>query len=182
MLDAFSGSGVISIGAALLGQTAVSFDTSPAAVACAQKNVQRHGLEDKVKVRQGDVRTAVYPGEQFDLVVANPPLIPGDPHNPLEAALFDHSLTATKIFIATLPYILAKRGRCYLATSDVIDRNDYKVDISELCKDASLAERVVNYLHTPYESYRVHRIEHPNWRTRTRPMAQWLINGAPITR
>ena len=37
MLDAFAGSGLFGVVAGLLGQTAVSFDTSPAAVACAQK-------------------------------------------------------------------------------------------------------------------------------------------------
>lgn len=158
-LDAFAGSGAFGINAALRGGEAVTFDISPEAVACAKKNAALNGVADKVDVRQGTLLECISDGETFDLITANPPLIPGDPEAQLETALFDPGLQATEEFIAALPNLLTKRGRCYLLTSDVIDRRGYKFDIATACKEAGLRMEIIAQMHKPYESYRVHRIE-----------------------
>jgi release factor glutamine methyltransferase len=51
-------------------------DTSRSACALGEANVRRHGLEDRVFVRQGDLLTPI-PG-RLDLVVANLPYLAGD--------------------------------------------------------------------------------------------------------
>ena len=164
VLDAFAGSGAFGVIAALRGSEAVSFDNSEAAASCAQKNAEQNNVAEQVKVRLGTLREAITPAETFDLITANPPLIPSNPQKPLESALFDNGLQTTTDFIAALPELLAKHGRCYLATSDVIDRNNYKVDIAKLCRDNGLAFSTVDQLHLLYESYRIHKI------TRRTPM------------
>jgi ribosomal protein L3 glutamine methyltransferase len=50
-------------------------DISPAALAVAQRNVQRHGVESRVRLFQSDLFDQV-PGGPYDLIVANPPYIP----------------------------------------------------------------------------------------------------------
>lgn len=172
VLDAFAGSGAFAINAALDGGKAVAFDISTLAVACAEKNARKNNVEAKVEVRQGMLHEVISPGEQFDVVIANPPLVPGDPQNPLEQALFDGGLAATKELVVALPALLAKNGRCYLSTSSVIERNLFDIDIAALCREKDLAVDTIATLHRPYESYRVHRIEHPSFTTRRRTIAK----------
>jgi methylase of polypeptide subunit release factors len=175
VLDAFTGSGAFAVNAALHGAQAVAYDISPQAVACTQKNAAKNNVGTAVDARLGTLHEAVAADEQFDLVIANPPLIPGDPENPLEAALFDSGLQATQEFVAALPAMLAKGGRCYLSTSDVIDRKDYKVDIARLCGDSGLVMDTVATMHFPYESYRVHKIERPGLATWIRPLVRKTV-------
>ena len=95
VLDAFSGSGAFGINAALHGSEVVSFDRSEQAVVCARKNAARNAVSDKVDVRLGTLHETVSPGEKFDLIIANPPLLPGEPESDLMAAVFDSGLQAT---------------------------------------------------------------------------------------
>jgi methylase of polypeptide subunit release factors len=160
VLDAFAGSGAFGVNAALLGaETVVSFDISAEAIACTRKNAVRNSVASCLEARKGTLGTAITPGETFDLVIANPPLIPGTPTESLETALFDDGLQATTDLIASLPYLLTKDGRCYLLTSDVIDREGYKFDIAKLCRQNGLKISTAAQLHREYESYRVHKIE-----------------------
>jgi methylase of polypeptide subunit release factors len=172
VLDAFAGSGAFAINAALGGAKAVAYDISPAAVACAKKNARKNNVSENVEVRQGTLHEVIAPSEQFDVVIANPPLVPGDPQNPLEQALFDDGLAATKELVAALPSLLTKGGRCYLSTSSVIERNLFNIDIEQICHENGLAIETIAKLHRPYESYRVHRIEHPSFATRRRAIAR----------
>ena len=159
VLDAFSGSGAFGVHAALRGAEVVSFDVSSHAVACATKNASLNGVSKRVDVRHGTLGEAVKPDERFDLVIANPPLAPGEPDSLLETAMFDQGMQATIDLIEALPTLLTRTGRCYLLTSDVIDRNDYKCDIAALCRQSGLKMKIVAGLHREYESYRVHKIE-----------------------
>ena len=84
VLDLCTGSGVIGIGAALLGAVdVVAFDISAAAVACAQRNAIDNGV--RVDVRCGGLHEAVAAGP-FDVVLCNPPYVPADPDEPAVAA------------------------------------------------------------------------------------------------
>ncbi len=162
MLDAFAGSGAFGINAAMYGLDAVAYDISPEAVDCIKKNVLLNNVAEHVEVRLGAVN-CVAPDEEFDLIIANPPLIPLSPENGLESTLFDPGLQATKEFVAALPRLLSTKGHCYLLTSDVIDRKSYECDIASLCTKAGLKMLIVAQLHKKYESYRVHKIEHRRW-------------------
>lgn len=69
VLDMGSGSGVLSIVAALLGaRRVVGIDRAIGAVAVAQRNAERNSVAEVTEFRQG---LTVPSGEQFDLVAAN---------------------------------------------------------------------------------------------------------------
>ena len=75
-LDLCTGSGVLAVTLAteLTGLTMVATDLSDAAAAIARVNAARNGVAERVEVRVGDLFAPVT-GEQFDLIVANPPYI-----------------------------------------------------------------------------------------------------------
>lgn len=54
----------------------VAVDLDETACSFARLNAEGAGLEHRVEVRQGPLETAVAPGEQFALVLADPPWVP----------------------------------------------------------------------------------------------------------
>jgi methylase of polypeptide subunit release factors len=156
VLDAFAGSGAFGVIAALHGSRAVAFDISAHAVACAKRNVERNHVAHRVEVREGAIQSCIAKDEQFDLVIANPPLLPGKPLKQLEVALFDPRLEATLRFIKSLRHNLKADGRCYLLTSDVFARYGY--DIDTLCAESGLRSTIAQTAGLGYEEYRVHKI------------------------
>ena len=86
VLDLGTGSGVAAIAAARAGAGCVlATDINPEAVMCAAGNVRRLGLQELVRVREGDLFEPVR-GERFDLIVCNPPYFRGSPRNMAERA------------------------------------------------------------------------------------------------
>ncbi|MEV6636760.1 methyltransferase [Actinoplanes sp. NPDC051470] len=157
VMDVFAGCGAFGIVAAMHGSYAVTIDVSVKAVACTLRNATMNSVEDRVDARVGTLADCVAPNETFDLVVANPPLLPGQPFDDLTGALFDPGLQATVDLVMALPSLLSLSGRCYLLTSDVADRHG--CDVAQLCAEARLKHAVVQTADVGYERYRVHLIE-----------------------
>jgi len=85
VLDMGTGSGVCAIFAAKYAARVVAVDINPAAVRCAGINVVLNHVEDKVELRHGDLFGAVR-GEQFDLILFNPPFLRGAPRDDRDRA------------------------------------------------------------------------------------------------
>lgn len=77
VLDLCTGSGSLAVLAALAWPEVdvLATDLSTDALAVAALNVQRHGLQDRIRLAQGDGWAAVRECEPFDLVVCNPPYV-----------------------------------------------------------------------------------------------------------
>ncbi len=75
VLDLCTGNGSLAVLAALAWPevTVDATDVSADALAVAAKNVQRHGLQDRVRLRQGDGLAAA--DGAYDLVLCNPPYV-----------------------------------------------------------------------------------------------------------
>lgn len=119
VLDLGTGSGAIAIAIAnaLPDADVTAIDSSPAALAVARRNAARHSVN--VNFLHSDWYAAVA-GQQFDLIVANPPyIVAGDPHlsqgdlrfEPV-GALTDHAdgLSALRQIIAGAPRSLMHGG------------------------------------------------------------------------
>ena len=79
VLDLCCGSGCIGIAFAYaFPQTLVDLsDISPAALDVAVRNIERHGLDDRVRALRADVYEGL-DGERYDLIVSNPPYVSRD--------------------------------------------------------------------------------------------------------
>jgi release factor glutamine methyltransferase len=90
ILDLGTGSGAILI--ALLKEwpraTGIGLDKSAAALAVAGRNALRHGVADRVDLREGDWSKGIV--ERFDLVISNPPYIGEDEFAHLDPDVRDH--------------------------------------------------------------------------------------------
>jgi release factor glutamine methyltransferase len=75
--DVGTGSGILAVTLAkrLPAAKVTAVDVSPAALAVAQRNAQRHGVAERIEWFHSDVFAGVPADRQFDLVVSNPPYI-----------------------------------------------------------------------------------------------------------
>jgi release factor glutamine methyltransferase len=77
VLDVGTGSGAIAVALAhaLPNAIVTATEISAPALAVARSNAARHGVADSIRFLEGDLLAPV-PGEQFDIVVSNPPYVP----------------------------------------------------------------------------------------------------------
>jgi release factor glutamine methyltransferase len=78
IIDLGTGSGNLAVAVAKRHKKAqvTAVDVSPEALAVAQRNATKHGVEGRIRFLQGDLFGLVPAGEQFDFVISNPPYIP----------------------------------------------------------------------------------------------------------
>jgi release factor glutamine methyltransferase len=90
IVDVGTGSGCVAVALAvhLPEATVCAIDISPAALAVAQRNVERHGVADRVRLMVGDVLSPR--PSRADLIVSNPPYIPTGDCAALQASVRDH--------------------------------------------------------------------------------------------
>jgi methylase of polypeptide subunit release factors len=113
--DIGTGTGVL---AALLARRGiariVATDQDPRALACANDNISRLGLEPQVSIVQADL----FPEGRAPLIVCNPPWVPAKPSSPIENAVYDPDSRMLKGFIAGLKEHLTPDGEGWLILSD----------------------------------------------------------------
>lgn len=117
-MDIGTGTGVL---AAVLARRGIphvtATDLNPRAVACARENIERLGLTKQVTVQQADL----FPEGRADLVVCNPPWLPGDPSSALELGIYDAESGMLSGFLAQLPDHLTPAGEGWLVLSDLAE-------------------------------------------------------------
>lgn len=117
--DLGTGTGVL---AAVLARRGVprlaGTDASPRALACARDNVRRLGLEARIAL----TGPTLYPSGRADLVVCNPPWLPGEPTSDLERGVFDPGSAMLEGFLDDLPAHLNPAGEGWLILSDLAER------------------------------------------------------------
>lgn len=95
VLDAGTGTGCIAIAVAANapGARVVAVDVSPEALALARRNSERNGTGERIELRNCDVfgsAGAAFDEAGLDLVVSNPPYIPGAEIDELEPEVREH--------------------------------------------------------------------------------------------
>ncbi len=116
--DIGTGTGVI---AALLAKRGLKHieatDLNPTALACALDNLQRMGLQHRVKLKQTDL----FPEGRAALIVCNPPWVPAKPTSPLEAAIYDPDSRMLRGYLSGLAAHLVPGGEGWLIFSDLAE-------------------------------------------------------------
>jgi methylase of polypeptide subunit release factors len=116
--DVGAGTGVLSAVLAHRGlQGVLATDMDERALGCARANIERLGLAGQVEV----VRADLYPEGSADLVVCNPPWLPGKPSSAIEYAVYDPDSRMLKGFLAGLRAHLRAGGEGWLILSDLAE-------------------------------------------------------------
>ncbi|RDI55422.1 methyltransferase [Nocardia mexicana] len=117
-VDLGTGTGVL---AALLARRGidrvVATDLSERAVACARDNLDRLGLSDRVEVRRGDL----FPDLRADLIVCNPPWLPGTAASSLDHGVYDPGGAMLHGYLGGLADHLRPGGEGWLVLSDLAE-------------------------------------------------------------
>jgi len=143
--DIGTGTGVL---AALLARRGVrrivATDTDPHALACARENVDRLGLSNRVRIEATDL----FPAGRAQLIVCNPPWLPGAAHSSLDRAVFDPDSRMLRGFLAGLAEHLAPKGEGWLILSDLAEHLGLRSrnELLALVEDAGL--RVIDRIET----------------------------------
>ena len=117
--DIGTGTGVL---AAILARrgipSIVATDLDPRSIACAQENLGRLGVAERVSVQQIDL----FPPGRADLIVCNPPWLPAPARVGTDHAVYDPDSRMLRSFIAGLPGHLPSEGEGWLIISDLAER------------------------------------------------------------
>lgn len=95
----------------------VATELETRSLVCAQDNVARLGLQDRITLLQVDL----FPPGLASLVVCNPPWLPARPSSPLERAVYDEGGQMLKGFLAGLADHLAPGGEGWLILSNLAE-------------------------------------------------------------
>ena len=116
--DIGTGTGVL---AAVLAQRGVEHvigtDQDPRALACAQENITRLGMEGSIEL----IRADLFPPGRAGLVVCNPPWLPARPSSPIEYAMYDPDSRMLRGFLDGLAAHLDVDGEGWLILSDLAE-------------------------------------------------------------
>ena len=113
--DIGAGTGVLSAVLARRGlRRVVATDMDARALGCARENIERLGLSSQVEIVKADL----FPEGQADLVVCNPPWLPGKPSSAIEHAIYDPESRMLRGFLDGVTAHLAPGGEAWLILSD----------------------------------------------------------------
>lgn len=139
------GTGVLAALLARRGvERVVASDDSPRALACARDNLVRLGLADRVTLHAD----GLYPPGRAQLVVCNPPWLPGKAVSALDRAVYDPDGAMLKAFLAGLTEHLAPGGEGWLILSDLAERLGLRAPGELETAFAQAGLQVLDRLHT----------------------------------
>jgi len=148
VLDLGTGSGIGAIFAARRAARVVATDINPQAVWCAQMNAEALHLDHKLETRAGDLFEPVH-GEQFDVILFNPPFYRGQPRDMTDCAwrspdVFDR-------FLQELPVHLRPGGFALIVLSTDGDIADALWSAKHLVLRPVRRRDLINEILTVYE-------------------------------
>lgn len=116
--DIGTGTGVLACVIAERGvKQVVATDASARAIDCARENIRALKLDKQIKLRMTDL----FPDGRADLIICNPPWLPGRPASNLEHAIYDQDQRMLKGLIAGAAEHLRAEGELWLILSDLAE-------------------------------------------------------------
>ncbi len=147
--DIGTGTGVLSCVLAQRGVgQIVATDLDARALVCAKENIQRLVGGRQVKLVEIDLFPDAATHGRADLIICNPPWLPGTPSSSLERAVYDPSSQMLRGFLQGLPAHLAPGGEAWLILSDLAEHLGLRKadEVQQLITAAGL--RIVGNLRT----------------------------------
>jgi tRNA1(Val) A37 N6-methylase TrmN6 len=95
----------------------VATDCDSRALTCAQENIERLGVTEKVELVKADL----FPVGLAPLIVCNPPWVPARPTSPIERAVYDENSSMLRGFLSGLREHLTPEGEGWLILSDLAE-------------------------------------------------------------
>jgi hypothetical protein len=95
----------------------IASDQDDRAIACAQDNIIRLGLQSQIEI----LKTNLFPKEKAALIVCNPPWLPARPSSTLEHAVYDPESQMLKGFLGGLKEHLLPGGEGWLILSNLAE-------------------------------------------------------------
>jgi release factor glutamine methyltransferase len=130
VLDLGTGCGVLAVLAAKRGAREVlAVDILPEAVENAEENVRRHGVDDKVRVIEGDLFEHV--DGEFEVILANLPIDPRQWADVKSITGVD-ILDIARMFLAQVRQRLAKKGVALITWASFGNMNGFNECLNEL--------------------------------------------------
>ncbi|MCC3778771.1 class I SAM-dependent methyltransferase [Streptomyces sp. UNOB3_S3] len=140
--DLGTGTGVLAAVLAHRGvERVVATDISPRALACARENARRLGLAGRVDVMDAP---GLFPDGRADVVVCNPPWLPGRPASAVEQGVYDPGGGMLHAFLDGLASRLAPGGEGWLVLSDLAERLGLRTRGELLARIGGAGLRVVD--------------------------------------
>lgn len=92
IVDVGTGSGIVAVTMALQlpACQVLAVDMSQSALDVARRNIEKHGLEERVELLQGDLLEQCPPEQKFDLILSNPPYVSSQEYEALESTVKDY--------------------------------------------------------------------------------------------
>jgi release factor glutamine methyltransferase len=135
LLEIGTGCGLVAIVAAKAGAQIIATDQSEVAVQNANKNVAFHKCTNLIEIRQGDLFDPIRPDEKFDLLVFNPPYLPGTREDPAFDPAWsggNKGYEVTERFLEHCKKFLQPNGRLLLVQSSLSDPEHIKQRLEQL--------------------------------------------------
>jgi methylase of polypeptide subunit release factors len=119
LLDAFSGSGIVTILVAPLAKSTIATDISEDAIRNIQANIREHKLEAKASAIQCDI----FPisDVKFDVIALNPPYTDHFASTILQKAVWDENHSTLIRFFQQVHRYLNATGRIYISWANFAD-------------------------------------------------------------
>lgn len=139
--DIGTGTGVLAAVLARRGiQRVVATDQDGRALACARDNIARLGLGRQIEVMEADL----FPPGRAELIVCNPPWLPGQPSSSLEHAVYDPDSRMLQGFLKGLAAHLTPQGEGWLVLSDLAEHLGLRARADLLASIAAAGLRIVD--------------------------------------
>ena len=161
VLDIGTGTGIQAIQASLAGADKVdAVDIYDQSVECAKHNVRLNGLDRKIKVWQSDLFSNV-PKKEYDLIIANLPIVEADEVDIRLHSLFDPSFVYHERLFQDSPTYLSNSGRITLCHADlqnkgferleeIAQRNGFTPNIKKAINSLGYEWRNYDFMRTKY--------------------------------
>lgn len=123
LLEIGPGTGITTVLTAKKGAEVTAVDINPLAVENTLENARRLGVQDKIRVFEGDLYNPIPSGEKFNIIYWNVPFGFADPDaelSTIEKAVFDPGYKALQRFISEAKEHLAEGGKIYIGFSSTL--------------------------------------------------------------